>query len=87
MHKNTARKQLNKTRTTEVGAISEAQKAQNIFVWKKLEIFENFASGKGRTVAKNVKGGPFLIYKHALFQNNKKLKRGSFNLGRFCRLR
>ena len=27
---------------------------------------------------KNVKGGLFLIYKHALLQNNKKLKRGPF---------
>ena len=31
---------LNKTRTPQVGAISKAQKAQNIFFGKKLEIFE-----------------------------------------------
>ena len=30
----------NKTRTSKVGAISKAQKAQNIFFGKKLEIFE-----------------------------------------------
>ena len=32
---------INKTRTSKVGAISKAQKAQNIFFGKKLEIFEN----------------------------------------------
>ena len=56
----------NKTRTPQVGAISKAQKAQNIFFGKKLEIFEKKNSfGKCRTVPKNVTGGPFLIYKHA----------------------
>ena len=36
----------NKTGTSQVGAISKAQKAQNIFFGKKLEIFEkkNFLS-------------------------------------------
>ena len=51
---------LNKTRTSKVGAISKAQKAQNIFS-KKLEIFEFFLK-KSRLVPKNVKGGPFWIY-------------------------
>ena len=47
----------NKTRTPQVGAISKAQKAQNIFFGKKLEIFEKkFSFGKCRTVPKNVKG-------------------------------
>ena len=56
----------NKTGTSQVGAISKAQKAQNIFFGKKLEIFEKkFSFGKCRTVPKNVKGGHFLIYKHA----------------------
>ena len=32
----------NKTGTSQVGAISKAQKAQNIFLEKKLEIFEKF---------------------------------------------
>ena len=31
---------INKTGTSQVGAISKAQKAQNIFFGKKLEIFE-----------------------------------------------
>ena len=48
----------NKTGTSQVGAISKAQKAQNIFFGKKLEIFEKKNSfGKCRTVPKNVKGG------------------------------
>ena len=55
---------VNKTGTSQVGAISKAQKAQNIF-GKKLENFEKNSFGKCRTVPKNVKGGPFLIYKHA----------------------
>ena len=33
----------NKTRTSKVGAISKAQKAQNIFFAKKLVIFESFS--------------------------------------------
>ena len=36
----TSRVMYNKTRTPQVGAISKAQKAQNIFFGKKLEIFE-----------------------------------------------
>ena len=51
----------NKTRTSKIGAISKAQKAQNIF-WKKIEIFEIFFFQKSRIVPKNVKGGPFWIY-------------------------
>ena len=48
----------NKTGTSQVGAISKAQKAQNIFFGKKLEIFEKYFSfGKCRTVPKNVKEG------------------------------
>ena len=48
---------FNKTRTSKVGAISKAQKAPNIFLEKKLEIFENFSSlEKCRLVPKNVKG-------------------------------
>ena len=41
----------------QVGAISKAQKAQNIFFGKKLEIFEKISFGNCRTVPKNVKGG------------------------------
>ena len=50
---------MNKTGTSQVGAISKAQKAQNFFFGKKLEIFEKNSFGKCRTVPKNVKGGPF----------------------------
>ena len=49
---------MNKTRTPQVGAISKAQKAQNIFFWKKTYNFRKKISfGKCRTVPKNVKGG------------------------------
>ena len=48
---------VNKTGTSQVGAISKAQKAQNIFFGKKLEIFEKKIFGKCHTVPKNVKGG------------------------------
>ena len=54
---------MNKTRSSKVSAISKTQKAQNVFFGKKLEIFEFFFE-KCRIVPKNVKGGPFLIYKH-----------------------
>ena len=47
-----ADKKENKTGMSKVGAISEAQKAQNIFFEKKLEIFENFAFGKCRIMPK-----------------------------------
>ena len=67
----------NKTRTPQVGAISKAQKAQNIFFGKKLEIFGKKVSfGKCRTVPKNVKGGPFLIYKHAFCSKITKNSKG-----------
>ena len=70
----------NKTRTPQVGAISKAQKAQNIFFGKKLEIFEKKCRkktfGKCRTVPKNVKGGPFLIYKHAFCSKITKNSKG-----------
>ena len=68
---------FNKTGTSQVGAISKAQKAQNIFFEKKLEIFEKKISfGKCRTVPKNVKGGPFLIYKHAFCSKITKNSKG-----------
>ena len=71
---------LIKTGTSQVGAISKAQKAQNIFFGKKLEIFEKtFSFGKCCTVPKNVKGGPFLIYKHAFCSKiTKNSKEGTF---------
>ena len=59
------KKIFNKTRTPQVGAISKAQKAQNIFLEKNLKFSKKNSFGKCRTVPKNVKGGPFLNYKHA----------------------
>ena len=50
----------NKTRTFKVGAISKAQKAQNIFSEKKLEFFFRKMSHS----AKKCKRGPFWIYQH-----------------------
>ena len=68
---------MNKTRTPQVGAISKAQKAQNIFFGKKLEIFgKKISFGKCRTVPENVKGGPFLIYKHAFCSKITKNSKG-----------
>ena len=47
----------NKTGTSQVGAISKAQKAQNIFLEKNLKFSKKISFGKCRTVPKNVKGG------------------------------
>ena len=60
----------NKTGTPQVGAISKAQKAQNIFL-------EKTSFGKCRVVPKNVKGGPFLIYKHAFCSKITKNSKGT----------
>ena len=52
----------NETRTSKVGAISKAQKAQNIFFRKKLEIFEKKILRKmSHSAEKNQKGGPFSL--------------------------
>ena len=67
----------NKTGTSQVSAISKAQKAQNIF-GKNLKVSKKISFGKCRTVPKDVKGGPFLIYKHAFCSKiTKKLKGGT----------
>ena len=47
---------LNKTGTSQVGAISRAQKAQNIFLEKNLKFSKKISFGKCRVVPKNVKG-------------------------------
>ena len=57
--------QYNKTRTSKVGAISKAQKAQNIFFEKNLEFSKIFLFRKMSHSAEKCKRGPFLIYKHA----------------------
>ena len=66
---------MNKTRTSKVGAISEAQKAQTI-VKKNLK---NFSFGKCCMVPKNVKGGTLWdLLTFLQLQNIKKLEGGPF---------
>ena len=48
---------MNKTGTSQVGATSKAQKAQNIFFEKNWKFSKKNSFGKCRTVPKNVKGG------------------------------
>ena len=63
---------------SKVGAISKAQKAQNIFFEKKLEIFDFFSFGKCRIVPKNVKRGTlWALLTYIMLQNIKKLERGT----------
>ena len=69
---------INKTGTSKVGAISKAQKAQNIFFGKKLKFSKKCFFQKCRTVTKNVKEGTLLDFQTCiLLQNNKKLKGGT----------
>ena len=70
----------NKTRTSKVGAISKAQKEQNIFFGKKLVIFEKkFFFQKSRKVPKTVKGGTLWdLLTYIQLQNMKKTRRGPF---------
>ena len=69
-----------KTRTSKVGAISKAQKAQNIF-GKKLEFF---SFEKRRIVPKNVKGGTLLdLLTYILLQNIEKLEGGPLGTSGF----
>ena len=56
---------MNKTRTSKVGAISKAQKEQNIFLEKNLKFSKIFLFRKMSHSAEKCKRGPFLIYKHA----------------------
>ena len=60
----------NKTRTSKVGAISKAQKPQNIFLEEKLEKFEFFSLGKVRIVPK--KGGFINIHLVAKYEKPRK---------------
>ena len=57
-------KNENKRRTSKIGAISKAQKAQNILLEKNLKFLKFFSFEKCRIVPKNVKGGPFWNYLH-----------------------
>ena len=62
LYKNDLPSTCNKTRTSKVGAISKAQKAQNNFLEKNLKFLKKNPFDKSRIVPKNVKGGPFRIY-------------------------
>ena len=63
----------NKTRTSKVGAISKAQKAQNIFFGKKLVIFEKkFFQKKSHSAEKCRRGDPLgLISIHSVAKYEK----------------
>ena len=68
----------NNTITSKVGAISKAQRAQNLFYGEKHKIFEFFLL-KSRIVPKNVKGGTLLdLLTYIPLQNIKKLEGGTF---------
>ena len=68
-------KKSNKTRTSKVGAISKAQKAQNIFLEKKLEIFEKKIFQKKSHSAEKCKMGTLLdLLTYIPLQNIKKLE-------------
>ena len=54
-------------------------KKRKTFLGNRLEIFEFFFFENCRSVPKNVKGGPFLIYKHTFCCKITKTQRG--NLG------
>ena len=70
-------KHKNKTGTSKVGAISNAQKAQNIFFGKKLEIFEKIFRKMSHSAEKCKEGTLFDFQTCILLQNNKKLKGGT----------
>ena len=64
---------------SKVGAISKAQKAQNIFLNKNLNFLNFFSFRKCRIVPINVKGGTLWdLITYIQLQNIKKLKRDSF---------
>ena len=53
------------------------KKRKTFFLEKNLKFSKtNFSFGKCRTVPKNVKGGPFLIYKHAFCSKITKNSKG-----------
>ena len=68
----------NKTRTSKVSAISKAQKAQNIFFWKKLEIFEKKYFKKSHSAEKCKRGTLLDLLTYIPLQNTKKLEGGPF---------
>ena len=71
-------KLFNKMRMSKVGAISNAQKAQNNFLEKKLEIFEKIFFQKKSHSAQKFKRGTLLdLLTYILFQNIKNLEGGT----------
>ena len=75
----------NKTRTSKVGAISKAQKAQNIFFGKKLAIFEKFfLSKKSHSAEKCKRGDPLgFINIHSVAKYEKNSKGDPFETLKF----
>ena len=68
----------NKTRTSKVGAISKAQKAQ-IFFWKETKFLKIFFSQNMSHSAEKCKRGTLLdLLTYILLQNIKKTRRGPF---------
>ena len=62
------------------------QKSTGDFFGDNLEIFERFFFEKCRIVLKNVKGRPFLIYKHAFCCKIKNSRAGPFGyIKKFCK--
>ena len=78
---------MNKTGTSKVGAIFKAQKAQDFFLKKKLEIFEFFSFRKCRILRKGDSFETLKNFGKKVAQCRKKIERGPFSLVRFCRLR
>ena len=72
--RSTAPKTLNKTRTSKVGAISKAQKAQNIFL-EKNEFF--FFQKKSHSAGKCKRGTLLDLLTYIPLQNIKKLEGGT----------
>ena len=67
----------NKTGTSKVGAISKAQKAQNIFFGKNLKFLKNFFFRKmSHSAEKNQKGGPFSLGRFCSLRLKSKKRKG-----------
>ena len=70
---------MNKTRTSKVGAISKAQKAQKKIFWKKLVIFEKkFLQKKLHSAEKCKRETLWDLLTYIQLQNMRKLEGGPF---------
>ena len=69
---------LNKTRRERLKSALylRLKKRKTFFLGKNLRFSEKNSFGKCRTVPKNIKGGPFLIYKHAFCSKITKNSKG-----------